>query len=99
LDSQQRHLAKRPEGIESKVRQDYKGQVIEVSSLPLRDGGYTIHFFLERHDKDIEVTHFESGLRFDTRKPWMPESKSASTGLTLATKRRPERGEWIDAST
>ena len=32
----------------------------------LRDGGYTVHFFLERHGRDILVTHFESEQRFDT---------------------------------
>jgi hypothetical protein len=52
----------------SRVRQDYKGEVIEVTSLPLRDGGFTIYFDLERHGRDILVTHFESGERFDTDK-------------------------------
>lgn len=50
----------------SKIRQNYKDHVIEVSSLPLRDGGYTMHFFLERHGHDILITQFESGQRFDT---------------------------------
>lgn len=51
----------------SKIRQNYKDRhVIEVSSLPLRDGGQTMHFFLERHGHDILVTQFESGQRFET---------------------------------
>jgi hypothetical protein len=50
----------------SRIRQEYKDHIIEVTSLPLRDGGYTVHFFLERHGHDILVTHFESGQRFDT---------------------------------
>lgn len=50
----------------SKIRQKYKDHVIEVSSLPLRDGGYTTHFFLEKHGRDILVTQFESGQRFET---------------------------------
>jgi len=50
----------------SKIRQNYKDHVIEVSSLPLRDGGYTMHFFLELHGHEIRVTQFESGQRFET---------------------------------
>ena len=50
----------------SKIRQNYKDHVIEVSSLPLRDGGYTMHLFLERHEHDILITQFESGQRFNT---------------------------------
>ncbi|MGA2337440.1 MAG: hypothetical protein ABSG08_18875 [Terriglobales bacterium] len=50
----------------SRIRQGYKREIIEVTSLPLRDGGYTVHFFLERHGHDILVTQFESGQRFDT---------------------------------
>jgi hypothetical protein len=54
------------ESIVSRIRQDHKREVIEVTSLPLRDGGYTVQFFLERHGHDILITHFESGQRFDT---------------------------------
>ena len=50
----------------SKIRQNYRDHVIEVASFPLRDGGYTMHFVLERHGHDILVTHFESGQRFET---------------------------------
>jgi len=50
----------------SRIRQGYKHHVIEVTSLALRDSGYTVHFFLERHGHDILVTHFESRQRFDT---------------------------------
>jgi len=51
----------------SKIRQNYKDHhVIEVSSIPLRDGGFTMHFFLEHHGRDILVTQFESGQRFAT---------------------------------
>jgi hypothetical protein len=49
-----------------RIRQDYKREIIEVTSLPLRDGGYTVHFFLERHGHDILVSHFELGQRFNT---------------------------------
>jgi hypothetical protein len=61
----------------SRARQDYKGEVIEVTSLPLFDGGFTIHFFLERHGHDIVVTHFESGQRFDT------EEEALAAGIKL----------------
>lgn len=50
----------------SKIRQNYKDHVIEVASFPLRDGGYTMHFFLEQHGHDILVTQFESGQRSET---------------------------------
>jgi hypothetical protein len=62
----------------SKIRQDYKREVIEVTSLPLRDGGYTVHFFLERHGHDVIVTHFESGQRFDT------DEEALAFGVKLA---------------
>jgi hypothetical protein len=50
----------------SKLRRGYKDEVNEVVSYPLRDGGYTTHFYLERHGRDILVTQFQSGQRFDT---------------------------------
>lgn len=62
----------------SRIRQDYKREVIEVTSLPLRDGGYTVHFFLERHGHDILITHFESGQRFDT------DEEAIAAGVELA---------------
>jgi hypothetical protein len=66
------------EGVVSRIRQDYKREIIEVTSLPLRDGGYTVHFFLERHGHDILVTHFESGQRFDT------DDEALAAGVKLA---------------
>jgi hypothetical protein len=54
-----------------------KQEVIEVISYPLRDGGYTVHFFLERHGRDILVTHFESEQRFDT------DEEALSAGVNL----------------
>ena len=63
----------------SRIRQDYKREVIEVTSLPLRDGGYTVHFFLERHGHDILITHFESDQRFDT------DEEAIAAGVKLAT--------------
>ena len=62
----------------SRIRQDYKREIIEVTSLPLRDGGYTVHFFLERHGHDILVTHFESSQRFDT------DEEALAAGVKLA---------------
>jgi hypothetical protein len=54
-----------------------KQEVIEVISYPLRDGGYTVHFFLERYGRDILVTHFESEQRFDT------DEEALSAGVKL----------------
>jgi hypothetical protein len=51
----------------SRKRQEYKQHVIEATSLPLRDEGFTVHLDIERHTgRDLEVTHFESGQRFAT---------------------------------
>jgi hypothetical protein len=62
----------------SRVRQDYKGRIVEVTSIPLRDGGFTAHFDLERHaGNHIDVTHFESGQRLNT------DEEALATGIRL----------------
>lgn len=51
----------------SRQRQDYHKHVVEATSLPLRDGGFTVHVDLERHTGSYsDVTYFESGERFTT---------------------------------
>jgi hypothetical protein len=51
----------------SRIRQDYKKHIIEVTSTPLRDGGFTVLFEIEQHaGTHVDVTHFESGQRFAT---------------------------------
>jgi hypothetical protein len=51
----------------SRKRQDYKKHVVEVTSLPLRNGGFTFHIDFERPANSyVDVTHFESRERFTT---------------------------------
>jgi hypothetical protein len=50
-----------------KTREHYHGFVIDVTVYDLRDGGFTSHFNIEKHDASgATVTHFETGQRFET---------------------------------
>ena len=49
-------------------RDEYKGHVIHVTSFPLADNKFTVHFDIEAHTGGrIEVRHFESGQWFASR--------------------------------
>ena len=49
----------------SRTRNEYKGHVIHVTSFPLADSKFTVHFDIEAHTGGrIEVRHFESGQSF-----------------------------------
>jgi hypothetical protein len=62
----------------SRQRQDYHKHVIQVTSLPLRDGGFTVHVDLECHTYSYsDTTHCESGQRFRTDE----EALAAGLGL------------------
>jgi hypothetical protein len=62
----------------SRIRQGYKRHTIEVTSAPLRDGGFTVHFDIERDGgSHLDVTHFESGQRFKT------DEDAVAAGLEL----------------
>jgi hypothetical protein len=51
----------------SRTRRQYQKHVIEATAIPLGDGGFTVHFDIERHaGTHLDVTHFESGQRFTT---------------------------------
>ena len=67
----------------SKVRQDYKDEVIEAISYPLRDGGYTLHFYLERpgHSSSSRISNRANVSRL-TRRPCEAGLNSASSRLT-----------------
>jgi hypothetical protein len=46
-------------------RDEYKGHVIHVTSFPLADARFTVHFDIEAHTGgSIEVRHFESCQSF-----------------------------------
>lgn len=62
----------------SRQRQDYHKHVIEATSLPLRDGGFTVHVDLERHTySHSDTTHCESGQRFKT------DEEALAAGISL----------------
>jgi hypothetical protein len=50
-----------------RVRKGYRGRILDVQVIPLRDEGYTAHFSIEDH-RGFEVvdTYFETGQRFAT---------------------------------
>jgi len=49
----------------SRTKNQYIGRVIHVTSFPLADNRFTVHFDIEeQRDGRIEVTHFESGQWF-----------------------------------
>ena len=62
----------------SRQRHDYHKHVVKATSLPLRDGGFTVHVDLERHaGSHSDVTHFESGQRFTT------DEEASAAGINL----------------
>jgi|HubBroStandDraft_1064217.scaffolds.fasta_scaffold38119_4 hypothetical protein len=66
----------------SRRRQDYYRHVIEATSLPLRDGGFTVHVDLERHSyAHSDTTHCESGQRFTT------DEEALAAGINLAERK------------
>ena len=59
-------------------RDEYKGHVIHVTSFPLADAKFTVHFDIEAHTRGrIEVRHFESGQSFAS------DAKAIEAGLRL----------------
>jgi hypothetical protein len=66
---------------------NYNKRVIEVVSLPLRDGGFTVHFFIEDHtnEKHVDVTEFQSGQRLAT------DEEALAAGIELG-KRKVDEG-------
>ncbi len=63
----------------SKARNQYSGHAIHVTSFPLVDNRFTVHFDIEeQRDGRIEVTHFESGQSFAS------DAEAIQAGLKLA---------------
>jgi hypothetical protein len=61
-----------------RTRNEYKGNVIHVTSFPLADSKFTVHFDIEAHTGGrIEVKHFESGQSFAT------DAEALEAGLRL----------------
>jgi hypothetical protein len=61
---------------------NYNKHVVDVISLPLRDGGLTVHVNLERHaPSHSDVTHFETGQRFATG------DEALTTGIELGKRK------------
>jgi hypothetical protein len=53
--------------IDVKERKRHKGHVIDARGLPVRGGGWTSHFSIERHLGDVVLdTAFVTGQIFDT---------------------------------
>jgi hypothetical protein len=62
----------------SRTRNEYGGHVIHVTSFPLADAKFTVHFDIEEHrGRRIEVTHFESGESFAS------DAKAIEAGLRM----------------
>jgi hypothetical protein len=62
----------------SRTRNEYNGHVIHVTSFPLVDNKFTVHFDIEgQRDGRIEVRHFESGESFAT------DAEAIEAGLRL----------------
>ena len=62
----------------SRTRNEYNGHVIHVTSFPLADGNFTVHFDIEAHRSGhIDVTHFESGQSFAS------DAKAIEAGLQM----------------
>jgi hypothetical protein len=50
-----------------KERRRFRGHVIDARALPVRGGGWTSHFFIERHlGYGLLDTPFVTGQMFDT---------------------------------
>ncbi len=64
----------------SRTKNQYIGRVIHVTSFPLADNRFTVHFDIEKQrDGRIEVTHFESGQSFASD----AEAKAIEAGLKM----------------
>jgi len=62
----------------SRTRTEYNGHVIHVTSFPLADSNFTVHFDIEAHrGGHIDVTHFESGQSFAS------DANAIAAGLLL----------------
>jgi hypothetical protein len=62
----------------SRTRTEYQGHVIHVTSFPLADNKFTVHFDIEEHrGRSIDVKHFESGESFAT------DAEAIEAGLRL----------------
>lgn len=58
----------------------YKGQKIDIRTYPLRGGGWTSHFAIEKHQElDTRATLFETGRRFPTSEAALEAAISAAT--------------------
>jgi hypothetical protein len=63
----------------SRTKNQYNGRVIHVTSFPLADNRFTVHFDIEKQrDGRIEVTHFESGQSFAS------DAEAIEAGLKMA---------------
>jgi hypothetical protein len=61
-----------------RTRNEYNGHVIHVTSFPLADSKFTVHFDIEEHrGRSIDVKHFESGESFAT------DAEALEAGLRL----------------
>ncbi|MHB8218164.1 MAG: hypothetical protein ACYDDS_18985 [Candidatus Sulfotelmatobacter sp.] len=71
----------------SRKRLSYNKHVVEATSLSLRDGGFTVHFFIEDHTSKahVDVTEFQSGQRFAT------DEEALTAGIELG-KRKVDEG-------
>jgi hypothetical protein len=61
----------------SRKRLSYSEHVVEATSLPLRDGGFTVHFFIEDHTTSsmwMPLSLNQVNVSQLMRKRWQPES-------------------------
>ena len=62
----------------SRTRNEYNGHVIHVTSFPLADSKFTVHFDIEAHrGGHIDVTQFQSGQSFAS------DAKAIEAGLQM----------------
>jgi hypothetical protein len=62
----------------SRTRTEYSGHVIHVTSFPLADSKFTVHFDIEEHrGRSTDVKHFESGQSFAS------DAEALEAGLRL----------------
>ena len=62
----------------SRTRNEYNRHVIHVTSFPLADANFTVHFDIEAHrGGHIDVTHFQSGQSFAS------DAKAIEAGLQM----------------
>jgi hypothetical protein len=66
----------------SRTRNEYSGHVIHVTSFPLADSKFTVHFDIEEHrGRHIDVKHFESGESFAS------DAEAIEAGLRMGQKK------------